>query len=72
MSVDPFEAIILVIIVFFIFYMIFSIPELIIEDFKDGIMLIKNLRILEGIGILTRPFWGTILIILWFYLFMRI
>lgn len=72
MSLDPFEAIILVIIVFFIFYMIFSIPELIIEDFKDGIMLIKNLRILEGIGILTRPFWGTILIILWFYLFMRI
>ena len=72
MSVDPFEAIILVIIVLFIFYMIFSIPELIIKDFKDGIMLIKNSRILEGIGILTRPFWGTILIILLFYLFMRI
>ena len=72
MSVDPFEAIILVIIVLFIFYMVFTIPELIIEDFKDGIMLIKNLRILEGIGILTRPFWGTILIILLFYLFMRV
>lgn len=72
MSVDPFEAIILVIIVLFIFYMVFTIPELIIEDFKDGIMLIKNLRILEGIGILTRPFWITILIILLFHLFMRI
>lgn len=39
-------------------YFLFLIPELIIEDIKIGLSLIKEFKILHGLGILTRPIWS--------------
>lgn len=45
-------------------YFLFTIPELFIEDIKTGISLIKELKILHGLGILTRPIWSTAILFL--------
>ena len=40
------------------------IPEIITEDLKIGLSLIQGLDILQGLFILARPIWGTLLLVL--------
>lgn len=45
-------------------FFLFLISELIIEDIKIGLSLIKEFKILYGLGILTRPIWSTAILFL--------
>jgi len=45
-------------------YFLLTIPELVIEDIKIGLSLIKEFKILHGLGILTRPIWVTAILFL--------
>lgn len=47
-----------------IFCFIFLVPKLVDQDIEEGLLLIKESNILQGVAALTRPIWGSILYLL--------